>query len=208
LALGWIMYHGDNHDMLVPNYITSGPPADLSTRESWVTGNARLAATNGIRGGALFHYIGNERVYHCPLDRYRWQGEGGLQQLLWNYGLSPVMRGGKDGKRDKDWSRLVLVKASEIRCPALRFIFADKDAKDAHQDGGTGWLSLYTAGWDIWDTLPANRDGQGGINIIFADGHVESHAWKHWPKQRGACVNPRDAADLHWLQERYVEPDA
>jgi prepilin-type processing-associated H-X9-DG protein len=152
--------------------------------------------------------VGNEGVYRCPLDRYRWPSGGEWRQLLWNYGLSLAMHGGKNGYHGKECNRLIFVKASEIRCPALRFTFADKDAKDAHTLGGTGMFSLYPAGWDIWDTLPANRDRRGGINIAFADGHAVSHAWKHWPKKREACVNPQDASDLHWLQDRYFEPDA
>ena len=67
-------------------------------------------------------------------------------------------------------------------------------------------FSLYPALWDKWDTLPGNRDGRGGSNLGFADGHVESHAWKQWPKKRDGCANPQDAEDLHWLQSRYVEP--
>jgi len=42
LGLAWIMYYGDHHDTLVPNYIRTGSGADVSTRESWVTNNAKL----------------------------------------------------------------------------------------------------------------------------------------------------------------------
>ena len=181
-------------------------PAVLSACTA--TNNARLASPNAIRGGALFGYVGNEGVYRCPLDRYRWPAGADLRQLLWNYGLSLAMHGGRNANIGNGWDQRIFVKASEIRSPALRFTFVDKDAKDAHTLGGTGMLSLYPAGWDIWDTLPANRDRRGGINIAFADGHAVSHAWKHWPKKREACVNPQDASDLHWLQDRYFEPDA
>ncbi len=206
LGLAWTLYPGDSHDTLVPNYIRTGSTVTLSTSESWVTNNAGLAGPHAIRGGALFRYLGNEAVYRCPLDRYGWRGGGEWRQLLWNYGLSLAMHGGKDGYRGKDWSPLIFVKASEIRHPARRFTFADKDAKDAHLEGGTGMFSLYPAGSDIWDTLPGNRDGRGGINLGFADGHGESHPWKHWPKRRGPAVNPQDATDLHWLQDRCFEP--
>jgi prepilin-type N-terminal cleavage/methylation domain-containing protein/prepilin-type processing-associated H-X9-DG protein len=206
LGLAWIMYAQDYHDTLVPNYITTSSPVDLSTGESWVTGNAGLPTINALRAGALFCYVRSEGVYRCPLDRYRWASGSGRQQLLWNYGLSLAMNGGNNQGHGKELDPLVFVKMTEIRHPALRFTFADKDAEDAHVLGGTGMVSLYPPGWDLWDTLPGNRDGRCGSNIGFADGHVESHSWKQWPKHRGSCAGARDAEDLHWLQSRYVEP--
>lgn len=207
LGLAWTMYPADNHDTLVPNYISVIGSDQKSTPESWVTGNAKLPLTNAIRDGALFAYVKSEGVYRCPLDRYCFVAGRVKQQLLWNYGLSLAMHGGKNGRNGKEWSPLIFVKATEIRCPALRFTFADKDARDAHEDGGTGMFSAYPAGSDIWDTLPANRDGQNGINIGFADGHVEPHSWKHWPKRRGNVTHPQDKEDLHWLQERCFDPE-
>jgi prepilin-type processing-associated H-X9-DG protein len=116
------------------------------------------------------------------------------------------MHGGNDAGSGKSLSPLVFVKMTEIRQPALRFTFIDKDAKDAHLVGGTGMFALYPAPANQWDTLPGNRDGRGGSNIGFADGHVESHAWRQWPKKRDRCASLQDAEDLHWLQSRYVEP--
>jgi prepilin-type N-terminal cleavage/methylation domain-containing protein len=213
LGYAWTFYSGDYNDKLVPNYITSSSPVDLSTGESWVTGNAGQPTANTLRAGALFCYLRSEGVYRCPLDRYRWQSGGGWRQLLWNYGLSVTMNGGNDNGTGKLLSPLVFVKASEIRHPALRFTFMDKDAQDAQQFGGTGMFSLfpgYPVPYDVWDTLPANRDGRGlgGSNIAFAEGHVESHYWKHWPKHRGPIppTSTQDIEDLHWLQSRYIEP--
>jgi prepilin-type N-terminal cleavage/methylation domain-containing protein len=205
LALAWIMYAEDNHDMLVPNYITTSSPVELSTGESWVTANAGLPTTNALRAGALFCYVRSESVYRCPLDRYRWPIGGGWGQLRWNPGLSLAMNGGNDQGHGKALSPLVFVKALEIRHPALRFTFMDKDSQDAHQSGGTGMFSLIPAPWNEWDTVPGNRDGRCGSNIAFAEGHVDPHSWKQWPKHRGTCVNPQDAEDLQWLQSQYVE---
>jgi prepilin-type processing-associated H-X9-DG protein len=206
LGLAWAMYPQDYQETLVPNYITGSSPLERSTLESWVTGNGNLAVTNAIRDGKLFEYVKAEEVYRCPLDHYRWPAQGSWRQLLWDYGLSLAMHGGNDKGTGKGLSSLVFVKMTEIRHPALRFTFIDKDAQDSHVEGGTGMLSLYPAGSDLWDSIPGNRDGRGGSDISFADGHVESHSWKHWPKQRGGCSNLLDAEDLHWLQNRYIEP--
>jgi prepilin-type N-terminal cleavage/methylation domain-containing protein/prepilin-type processing-associated H-X9-DG protein len=205
LGLAWIMYPEDNRDTLVPNYITTSPPVELSTGESWVTGNAGQPTTNGLRAGALFCYVRSEGLYRCPLDRYRWPIGGEWRQLRWDYGLSLAMNGGNDQGHGKELDPLVFVKTSEIRHPALRFTFMDKDAQDAKDSGGTGMFSLIPAPWDEWDTLPGNRDGRCGSNIGFADGHVYPHSWKQWPKHRGSCASARDAEDLHWLQSQYVD---
>jgi prepilin-type N-terminal cleavage/methylation domain-containing protein/prepilin-type processing-associated H-X9-DG protein len=206
LGLAWMMYLADNRDVLVPNYILGRGTDYRSTPESWVTSNAKLPLANAIRDGALFSYLKTEGVYRCPLDRYRFPSARASRQLLWNYGLSLAMHGGKNGANGKNWSPLVFVKASEIRQPARWFAFADKDAEDAYKEGGTGMFSIYPAGRDIWDTLPANRDGRNGINIGFADWHAEPHSWKHWPKQRGDLAHPQDKEDLHWLQDRCFDP--
>jgi len=206
LGTGWTMYSQDHQETLVPNYITGNNPLARSTSESWITGNGKLALTNAIRDGKLFAYVPAEAVYRCPLDHYRWQAQGDWRQLLWNYGLSFAMRGGNDAGRDKKLDPRMFVKMTEIRHPALRFTFMDKDAQDAKELGGTGMFSLYPAPWDEWDTLPANRDSPCGVGIGFADGHVDRHSWKQWPKKRGPCLNRPDAEDLHWLQSVYVDP--
>lgn len=206
-ALAWTLYPLDYQDVLVPNYITGSNPNMTSTGESWVTGNAHVSKTNAIRNGTLFAYLGDESVYRCPLDKYCWQSQGKSCRLLWNYGLSIVMHGGNDTGHGKELGPMVYVKASEIGCPTQRLTFLDKDAADAKLIGGTGMFSLAPAPFDLWDTIPGDRDGRGGASIAFADGHAESHAWKHWPKKRGDVTDPRDKADLHWLQERYADPN-
>jgi prepilin-type N-terminal cleavage/methylation domain-containing protein/prepilin-type processing-associated H-X9-DG protein len=208
LGLAWTMYPPDYHEVLVPNYVTGDHnPNMTSTRESWVTGNAHTLTTNAIQKGTLFAYVDNAAVYRCPLDKYRWESQGQSRRLLWDYGLSLAMHGGMNDDRGKDWHPMIYVKASEIRGPAQRFTFLDKDAADAHLVGGTGTFSLYPAGSDTWDTLPGDRDGRGGASIAFADGHAESHAWKQRPKKRGDVTDPRDKEDLHWLQDQYLESD-
>jgi prepilin-type N-terminal cleavage/methylation domain-containing protein len=147
LGLAWIMYPEDNRDTLVPNYITTSPPVELSTGESWVTGNAGQPTTNALRGGTLFCYVRSEGVFRCPLDRYRWPIGGGWRQLLWDYGLSLAMNGWNDQGHGKALDPLVFVKMTEIRHPVLRFTFMDKDAEDAHELGGQGcFLSILLRG--------------------------------------------------------------
>jgi prepilin-type processing-associated H-X9-DG protein len=116
------------------------------------------------------------------------------------------MKGGNEPGRGKALSPLVFVTALEIRHSALRFTFMNKDTGNAYDSGGTGMFPFYAAGWGDWDTLPGNRDNRSGSNLGFADGHIDPHSWRQWLKHRGPCANPQDAEELHWLQERRVEP--
>ena len=206
LALAWTMYPDEHQDVLVPNYIEGADPLSLSASNSWIVGNAKLATTNQIRHGRLFAYVGGEPVYRCPLDRYRWEVQGAWRQLQWNYGLSVAMHGGAGDSLGKDLHPMVYVKSIEIRSPSRRFTFLDKDARDMEQIGGTGGLWLAPAPEENWASLPGGRDGRSGVSVAFADGHVDARAWKHWPKERGAAVDPMDRVDLRWLQERLAEP--
>jgi prepilin-type N-terminal cleavage/methylation domain-containing protein len=206
LGLAWFLYPLDNQDLLVPNYLTGSSPNMTSTRESWVTGNAHSTSTNAIQNGALWEYVRNDAVYRCPSDTYRWSNQGKSQRLLWNYGLSLAMQGGNDDGHGKEIDSRIYVKLSEIRNPVQRFTFLDKDSKDAKETGGTGMFSLIPVPDDIWESIPGDRDGRGGISIAFADGHADSHGWKHWPKKRGIAKHPLDQQDLHWLQSQYHEP--
>jgi prepilin-type N-terminal cleavage/methylation domain-containing protein/prepilin-type processing-associated H-X9-DG protein len=206
LGLAWTQYSTDHAERLVPNYYLDLVPPP-STRESWVTGNATLAQTNQIRNGALFVYVRAEKIYRCALDKYGWSSGGKRQQLQWNYGLNLAMHGGVGDAKGKTLSPAVYVKATEIQTPAQRFTFMDKDAPDAKALGGTGAFLVQPPPGEGWNTLPGGRDGRGGANLAFADGHVEARAWRHWPKKREVYQSPNDKDDFRWLQDRAADPE-
>jgi hypothetical protein len=196
LGLAWTMYPADCQDTLVPNYIEGSDPLAMSTAESWVIGNAKLARTNDIREGVLFDYVSDVGPYRCPRDKFRFRIEGLSVRLIWNYGLSVTMHGGMGDNTGKDLDPAVYIKASEIRCPTECLTFIDKDAVDMKEIGGTGMFALAPPPAFVWGSLPADRDGRGGVCLAFADGHSEAHAWKHWPKKRGTPQDENDQADL------------
>jgi hypothetical protein len=167
-----------------------------------VTGNAKLARTNDIREGVLFDYVTDAGPYRCPRDRFRFRIDDRSVRLIWTYGLSVAMHGGMGDATGKDLDPLVYVKASEIRCPTECFTFIDKDAVDMKEIGGTGLFALAPPPAFAWGSLPADRDGRGGVCLAFADGHSEAHAWRQWPKERGMPQGEHDEADLQWLQRR------
>jgi prepilin-type N-terminal cleavage/methylation domain-containing protein len=81
LTLAWIMYAGDNNDVLAPNdypyttcYYTA---ANKNQLRSWVCGTMAQpldAASDGELvdpvGTALTPYVANRPAYHCPTDNY------------------------------------------------------------------------------------------------------------------------------------------
>src|ERR1039457_4551085 len=72
LQLCWIMYSGDNSDIIVPNLVGGGAG-------SWVSGfvNIRPDFTNSllIRNGFLFNYNKSVDSYRCPAAKpVTWSG--------------------------------------------------------------------------------------------------------------------------------------
>jgi prepilin-type N-terminal cleavage/methylation domain-containing protein len=88
LMLGWIMYAGDNGDLLAPNdypYLTayaSQPAATQATMKNWVVGTMEQALDAGDQPGinglselldpntVISPYVPNKNLYHCPADNY------------------------------------------------------------------------------------------------------------------------------------------
>ena len=216
LTLAWHMYAGDHSDSLVPNYETGSGGVVLSLRsstDSWVVGAAFACATTaGIRQGALWNYIQNEGVYHCPADKSVWDYSGQLAARPFNVALSMWMNGGWNGGNGKGmgvlgpdtwgppWGPFVFVRFSEIRRPATLFTFMDEDAEMM----ATGGFWVYPDQTNFWWMIPGARHQGGGANLTFADGHAESHKWK-FPSRRWSkgwetpTRNELDRADLAWL---------
>ncbi len=169
LTLAWIMYADDNGDRLVngatgySNVNTAW--GDHINELAWIDGydpdnwDAQIEA---IRGGALWPYVQNEKIYRCPTGR---RGQALTYAIM--FSMNAVNHPPTQGVRGAHVKR-----RSEIRNPgpAYRLVFIDEgrmtsDAYAVHYDQER---------W--WDDPPV-RHGDG-VTVSFADGRVEHWRWQ------------------------------
>jgi prepilin-type N-terminal cleavage/methylation domain-containing protein/prepilin-type processing-associated H-X9-DG protein len=156
LVLGWTMYCED--------YAGNMPQAQAIADNGWVlnpSGSAPVSAPtetqlDAIKGGQLFKYVANAKVYRCPVAK---------SFEMRTYSCSHAMNGlSFDGGP-------VTKNMYKIKHPALRLVFLD--------DFGEDWDAAWAVPWSRpawWNPIPA-RHGAGTV-VAFADGHAEWWAWK------------------------------
>jgi prepilin-type processing-associated H-X9-DG protein len=206
LQLAWLTYAADNNDRLVPNWIildSGGWQASFSTSDSWVSGTAFTSgSTAGIRQGALWPYSKNDGIYRCPSDKSLWPCGGTRAPRPFNVALSITMNGRVNSTITAQSEPRIMVKLANIRRPADRFTFIDK--QEASMTHGTFVLNAQRT--DCWYTLPGERDRACGANVAFADGHVDFHKWQYLGRTRKNLETPfksqADRADLIWVLSR------
>lgn len=181
---------------------------------------------NGIRGGALFPYLGDTKVYHCPGDRnlsknaepmasFRSYSISGLmnsedfvsRQTSSLYSPITTYRKARVSAAAAPKDLRVAVKMSEIISPGTKFVFIEEDAVSAKNqsvnDGG--FVVLEGGRYEFWDA-PAYYHNES-CTFSFADGHAERHRWKNkatieWAKGLGPKPGPNE--DLDWLVRGYL----
>jgi prepilin-type N-terminal cleavage/methylation domain-containing protein len=70
LNLGWIMYAGDNHDLIAP--VVGGIGTPTTWAQSWVGGDMSQYLSSidpiPIKTALIYPYVNNILAYHCPGD--------------------------------------------------------------------------------------------------------------------------------------------
>ena len=156
LVLGWMMYCDEHAGNM--------PQATARPQRGWVLNPSgsrpveapRETQLDAIKGGELFEYVNNVKVYRCPVAK---------RQEMRTYSCSHAMNGSSfDGGP-------VLKNRYKIKNPGLRMVFLD--------DYGEDWDAAWAVPWSSptwWNPIPA-RHGAGTI-MAFADGHSEWWGWK------------------------------
>lgn len=172
LTLAWNLYAEDNDGKIVngdtQEYISmyrAKLPPHVSHYEElpWVLRDWMPTATveqkeQAIRGGALYPYTANVRLYRCPVA-----GPAATR------GFAVV-----DSMNCKGWGLGVMLKnKNQIERPSERFVFIDHGG-DLYNIAG-GW-TCYVNEDKWWDPPPVHHND--GTNFSFADGHVEYWKWK------------------------------
>ena len=212
LQLAWLLYAGDHHDLLVPNWHMASYPADYrdayTTTNSWVSGSAYTSATtDAIRRGALWPYSQNVGLYRCPSDRSEWPYGTKRAKRPFNLALSGAMNGGFNGDNGRALHPIVVERLTELRRPASAFTFIDEEA--ASVTSGEFFV-YFRPDLRCWWNIPGARDRAGGANVAFADGHADFHKWLYPGRTRTGPDTPvrnqPDRADLAWLQNALPSP--
>jgi len=207
LMLGWMLYVGDNDDLMPTKIVANGVDWTANTDN---TNAFKLVDQNQSLMG---NYVKSAGVYKCPADKYQSPLNPGPRVLsvsangVLGNGVQPgnVMNEIADRTYVKQMRKLAeLTKPG----PANTFVTLDEHP-DSIDDAlfitriGCSPSSAYLA------NIPASYHYGGGGNFSFADGHSEIHKWV----DKGRTVLPvrlvtqnnlpvPGSPDYVWLNER------
>ncbi len=168
LAMAWNMYADENSERLV-----NGATGFSNSNQSWGDHSKELSWINsfdntnwnnqiqGIRTGALYPYVKNDKLYRCPTGR---RGQALTYSIMFsmnavNHPWSQGIKGAHVKKRTEILPNL-----------AQRFIMIDEGFMTS--DAYAVYIHL-----EQWFDNPPVRHGDG-VTLNFADGHVEHWRWK------------------------------
>ncbi|HEY5914812.1 MAG TPA: prepilin-type N-terminal cleavage/methylation domain-containing protein [Verrucomicrobiae bacterium] len=213
LTSAWRMYADENADVLV----ASG--SGLVGRPVWVTFGVESNPFALLKSSPLWTHVGqNLSTFRCPADAAKVLISGTAFPSPRSYSMSHVF--GNGAWLDKSFNPNQTVwrtyaRAAEVVIPARTFVFLDEhpdsinDGSFANACTGAQPTDPPSSAWII--DFPANYHN-GGCNLSFADGHVETHAWTG-AKIRNAPINytgnlllnvPAESSylDIRWLASR------
>ncbi|MCL5282382.1 MAG: type II secretion system GspH family protein [Planctomycetes bacterium] len=189
LALAWNMYADENDDRLVngaagySNY-TGGDWATHAGELAWVDAvdntnwDAQIA---GIKRGALWPYLRNEKIYQCPTGR---RGQALTYSIMFsmnavNHTEVHGVKGAHVKKRNEILPSL-----------GLRLVFIDEGfmSPDAY-------AVYYTQ--ETWFDNPPARHGDGAT-LSFADGHADYWKWVGTDTIEHARLEENQGAGYGW----------
>ena len=209
LAAVWVMYAGDNNDLLVSNGETY-PPS--TTTKLWIQGafyyaeaNTNLTYMLDPKYALFANYLRAAKIYFCPTDREMVTVGGKPYPKIRSYSLNAYL--GWTGSWDSRLSSVyrVFKKQSELvpRLPAGFFTFQDVNPNSICWP----FFGVQMA-QECFFNWPNSSHNRGGV-VSFADGHVDYHRWRDqrtitaysadYHKHQDSSPNNQDLA---WLRER------
>lgn len=187
LSMAWFTYTVENEGKLVNGHVED---SGNYKPEEWVwppinatggyvgnsPGGTLEDEKRGIEEGALFDYIKDAEVYHCPADkRYRrpptTPGPGMQTGGYRSYSIA----GGMNGEAD-----YVVLRYTQIRTPAEKYVFVEE--KDTRGFNRGSWLVNEPHNLDKWkwtDPLAIWHNKKSALG--WADGHATMHRWVYKP---------------------------
>jgi prepilin-type N-terminal cleavage/methylation domain-containing protein/prepilin-type processing-associated H-X9-DG protein len=203
LSIAWLLYADANSDLLVNNH---GVPETLARRDTWANNaedwldgedNTNLVYLTDSKLGPYANR--STKIYKCPSDREPAQNGQRIRSMSMN-GMV-----GNPGELTNRFNSLYVqfFKLAQVRNTSGTFVFLDEHC-DTINDGF--FINRLDDGF--WGNLPGSYHN-GGVNLTFADGHMESHHWQVpdtiRPPHRGAVggrFRAQPSTDFDWLKAR------
>jgi len=155
------------------------PPVDAAG--NYISGTPLLEdRIRGIKRGALYPYINDHEMYHCPGDNRYQTGAPEHQRMYRSYIIPDVLSAARKGfhpwteARHKHFPK----KLEEIKHASLKYVFVESEFQNPNFNYDHGGWSF--APWidNRWiDELATFHSKSATFG--FADGHAEKHKWVH-----------------------------
>jgi len=205
LALGWIMYAGDNNDATPGVYDNGSAPGTINDwSTNWCGGlmNSVQLCTNTLplTAGQIYPYVKNAKAYRCAADKTTQQyvvATGTSEPRVRSYSMSQTFGAGTHLPNTvyRTYNKL-----GSIQNPSETWVLIDE--ADAINDAAFGVKMTKPGSYlgYIVDT-PSGRHA-GATGMTFADGHSIIRKWRS-----PLTYNSRDTsihddafiADMVWL---------
>ena len=197
LALGWVMYAGDNDDRITLNWADN---LSISLPGSWVTGNVKITNTNSdLIKGTLYAYNPSLPIYKCPnLTPNNGMLLTRSVSMMARMGGTDTAEAARygiyDASSDLAFGVPVFKKLTQIRNPgpSTAIVFVD-ESKESVDD------AIFVLTRTQWENSPTVRHRQGSA-FSFADGHVERWKWKGLNQEMGVLITPSGTAQTDDFQ--------
>jgi len=188
LVLAYTMYADDNDSRIVRGHVDRNnlnspmwalPPVDRSG--AYIPGTPLLEdRIRGIRMGALYPYINDHEMYHCPGDNRYQTGAPEHLRMYRSYIIPDVLSAARKGFHSWTENRYKYFpkRLDEITPPGRRYIFVESEFQNPnfnYDHGGWSFAPWIDNRWvDALATFHSKSATFG-----FADGHSEKHKSTH-----------------------------
>ncbi|MHC4118492.1 MAG: type II secretion system protein [Planctomycetota bacterium] len=188
LVLAYTMYADDNDSRIVRGHVDRNnldspmwalPPIDVAG--AYISGTPLLEdRIRGIKMGAMYPYINDHEMYHCPGDNRYQTGYPEHQRMYRSYIIPDVLSAGRKGFHSWTEARYKYFpkKLDEITPPSHKYVFVESEFQNPnfnYDHGGWSFAPWVDTRWvDALATFHTKSATFG-----FADGHAEKHKWFH-----------------------------
>lgn len=199
LILGFIMYAGDNDDVMLP---TAGNPGggfwrgprnngrDVDITPNLTVYEAQNRVEQGLRESPLFRYVDGTGAYHCPGDLRTKHLKPGRGWAYDSYSKANGMNGG-------DWEGTTpqppYKKLGTVLDAAEAMVFLE-EADPRGFNRGTWVINVSPPGWVDPFAVFHGRTS----TISFADGHADIHTWLEASTIKAAADSAKGRESFFW----------